>query len=233
MNENLIAILILLVYFSPIFYQLVLVIKERKRGNRLPYKKFLKITKYSFLILLPFLIAFGVLCHINFLDYEKPYTFDKYDQITLENFRGLEFFRETLYGSKKFAYIVTTIETDIDENSVTVQSLFHPSRSFVYNQEAFSKELLKHEKYHFKITELYARKAKQKIADLQTFSEDKIEGIIEKTKTKERAFQREYDYNTFHSYVLSEQIRYENTIDSLLHSLNQFKKPKIIINEKN
>jgi hypothetical protein len=233
MNENVVATLILLVYFSPIFYQLVLVIKESKRGNRLPLKKFLKYIKYSFIILIPCLIGFAVISHTNYLNYEKPLTFDKYDQITFENFRGLEFFKKSLYGNERFAYVNTTIESEIDDNSVTVQSLFHPSRSFVYNKKTYSKELLSHEKYHIKITELFTRKAKEKLSNLNTFDEDKIEGIIDNTRKEERAYQKEYDYNTFHSYVLSEQKRYEKEVDSLLNKLIEFKNPKIKIDENN
>lgn len=233
MNENLIATLILLLYFSPVFYQLILVIKESKRGNRIPLKKFLKFTKYSFLVLIPILILFAVLNHTNYLNYEKPLTFDKYEQITFENFRGLELLKKSLYGNEKFAYVVTTIESKIHENSVEVKSLFHPSRSFVYNKHTNSKELLSHEKYHIKISELFVRKAKQKIANLKTFKENKIEEIIQNTRKEERKYQKEYDYNTFHSYVLSEQKRYEKQVDSLLTLLSEFKKPKIIIHDKN
>ena len=232
MNENLIATLILLLYFSPLFYQLILVIKESKRGNRIPLKKFLKFTKYSFLILIPIIVVFAVISHTNYLNYEKPLTFDKYERITFENFRGLEFFKKSLYGNERSAYVVTSIESEIDDNSVIVQSLFYPSRSFVYKKNTNSNELLTHEKYHIKITELFARKAKEKISNLNTFDENKIEGIIREVKTKEREFQKEYDYNTFHSYVLSEQKRYEKEVDSLLTSLTKYENPKIIIDDK-
>ncbi len=233
MNENLIVTLIMLLYFSPVFYQLSLVIKESKGGNRIPLKKFLKFTKYSFFVLIPILGLFAVLSHTNYLNYEKPLTYDKYEQITFENFRGLEFFKKSLYGNERFAYVVTTIESEINKNSIEVKSLFHPSRSFVYNKNTNSKELLSHEKYHIKITELFTRKAKQKIAGIKTFSEDKIERIIQSTRKEERNYQKEYDYNTFHSYVFSEQKRYEKQVDSLLTLLSEFEKPKIIIDEKN
>ena len=232
MNGKLITTLILTLYFSSIFYQLVLVIKERKRGNRLPLKKFLKFVKYSFLILFLCLIGFATISHTNYFNYENPLTFDKYDQITFENFRGLEFFKKSLYGNERFAYVITTIESEIDDNSVSVKSLFHPSRSFVYNKQTYSKELLNHEKYHFKITELFTRKAKEKLSNLSTFDEDKIEEIIENTRIEEIEYQKEYDYNTFHSYVLSEQKRYEKEVDSLLNTLNKFKNPKIIFDDK-
>lgn len=123
-----------MLYFSPAFYQLYLLLKERKEENKKLLKRLLRFTRYSFLILLLTSIVFGVLSHTNYLNYEKPMTFDKYDQITFENFRGLEFFKKSLYGNKRFAYVVTSIDSEIDDNSVTVQSLFHPSRSFVYKK---------------------------------------------------------------------------------------------------
>lgn len=227
MNDTLIVILAISVYFSPVFYQLGIVIKENKIGNKAPLKKLKTFLKYSLLIVIPLIIGFSVLSHTNFLDYEKPLTFDKYEKITFENFRGLEFFKKSLYGNERFAYVVTSIDSHIDDNSVTIQSFFHPSRSFVYNQNTNSKELLTHEKFHIKITELFVRKAKKKISKLIRFDKNKIEEIIRETTQQERAFQKKYDYDTFHSYVLQEQKKYENKIDSLLQLLDDYKEPKI------
>lgn len=233
MNETFIAILIVTIYFSPVFYQMIIVIKESKRGNRIPLRKFLKFLKYSLFIITPLIIGFAIISHTNFFNYEKPITFDKYDDITFENFRGIEFFKKSLYGSKQFAYVVTSIESKIDDNSVIVESLFYPSRSYVYNTYTNSKELLSHEKYHIKITELYARKAKKRLAELNRFSSVEVEGILKQIRQEERAFQKSYDYDTFHSYVLSEQKKYEIEVDSLLNLLKEFEKPKITINDKN
>ena len=233
MNDNLIITLAILLLFSPVIHQWYLLLKERKAENKKVSKKLFRLTKYSFLVLIFTSIIFGILSHTNFLNYEKPITYDKFDKITFENFRGLEFFKKSLYGNERFAYVVTSIETEINENSVTVQSLFHPSRSFVYKTNTNSKELLRHEKYHIKITELFSRKAKAKISNLKKINKNKIEGIIREVKMNERAFQKEYDYDTFHSYVFSEQKKYEKEVDSLLTLLKEYKKPKITINEKN
>lgn len=233
MNENLIGILIIVIYFSPVLYQLFIVFKESKKGNELPLKKFLRFLKYSILILIPLAIIFGVLSHTNFLNYEKPMTYDKIDDLTFENFRGLEFFKKSLYGNEHFAYVNVTIESQIDDNTVMVQSLFHPSRSYVYNSHSNSVELLTHEKYHFKITELYVRMSKQKLSELPTPSSEKINSIIDEYRKQEREFQMKYDYDTFHSYVYSEQKKYQKEVDSLLSLLSEFKQAKISINVKN
>ncbi|TRZ43991.1 hypothetical protein [Robertkochia solimangrovi] len=233
MKDILIIILVILIYFSPVFYQLFIVIKENKKGNKVPLGKLKRILKISLMIIVPLLIAFALLIRVNYLNYERPMTFDKYDQITFENFRGLEFFRKSLYGNERFAYVVTTIETDISNDGVTIESLFHPSRSFVYKRNIFSEDLLSHEKYHIKITELFTRKAKKKIAKLDRYDKERIEMIIDDMYADVHDYQKEYDYNTFHSYVWSEQKRYEKEIDSLLNLLAEYKKPKIQFNEKN
>ncbi|NIK91566.1 hypothetical protein GZ212_05330 [Mangrovimonas sp. CR14] len=232
MNDNIIVIVVLLLYFSPVFYQLSLLIREKNSDSKILIKKIRKYLKVSLFVLVPSIIAFAILIHTNFLDYEKPMTFDKYNQITFENFRGLEFFKKSLYGNERFAYVVTEIDSDIKNNSVTVQSLFYPSRSFVYKKNTNSKELLTHEKYHIKITELYARKAKEKISNLNKPEKGIIKKIIEEIKIEERKYQRKYDYDTFHSYVLKEQKKYEKEIDSLLNLLSKFKNPQINFNEQ-
>jgi hypothetical protein len=209
------------------------VVKENKRGNASPLRSLKKFLKYSAAIVIFSIIGFGVLSHTNFLDYAKPMTFDEYDQITFEDFRGLEFFKKSLYGNERFAYVVTSIDSDIDKDSVTIRSLFHPARSFVYKKSTNSRELLTHEKYHIKITELFTRKAKEKISRLSRFSRTEVEGIIRQTEQDEQKFQAQYDYDTFHSYVLSEQKKYEKEIDSLLHLLSKYKKPKIELNNEN
>ena len=58
---------------------------------------------------------------------------------------------------------------------------------------------------------------------------DIIEEVISTIWVEERNFQAKYDYDTFHSYVFSEQKKYERTIDSLLNLLSKFEKPKIVV----
>jgi hypothetical protein len=91
--------------------------------------------------------------------------------------------------------------------------------------------LLKHELYHFKITELFARKAKEKISTFEKVSKKEIKKIITEIEYEERKFQIEYDYDTHHSFIYNKQIEYQKTIDSLLLTLNNFKNPKIKIYE--
>lgn len=191
----------------------------------------LNILKKVFLPLLIIVIIFITLTKVNFLDYEKPITFDKINQITFSDFRGLEFFQESLYGNENFAYVKTTINYEFKNDSIKIESFFHPSSSYVYNKKTFSKDLLRHEMFHFKITELYVRLVKNKISKLKKPNKEKIKGLIQQTENEERNYQIKYDDDTFHSYVESEQKKYEKKIDSLLYLHSKFKNPKLYINE--
>lgn len=235
MKASTVIISIIFLIYIPVFRQLYIALKEEKKGNdtKISFKRIKLFLKYSFYVLITITLSVAVLSHTNLLNYESPMKFDKIEQITFENFRGLEFFKKELYGNERFAYVVCTIDSKIDENSVTIETLFHPSRSFVYNKNAHSNELLTHEKYHIKITELYTRKAKKRISQLEEFNKNKILKIIDQIEKEEIKFQHQYDFDTFHSYVLSEQKRYEKQIDSLLNLLVKYKCPKIDFNEKN
>ena len=213
--------------FSPVFYDLFQLIRKihlgEISGKRL--KKYLFRT-LSFLVL-SFLLILG-LNHTNVLNYESPIPYSEIDRVSFENFRGLEFFRKRFKGNYRYAYIVTSIEHDIKKNKVIIETFFHPSRSYVFKRDAFNKELLNHELYHFKITELYARKMRRDIKELSSYDEKHIYSIIDKYKKAERRYQKQYDLDTYHSYVRKQQVRYENEIDSLISSLKDFANTRII-----
>lgn len=233
MNDYLVAFLILTVYFSPVIYQAIIVFREGKEKRKIYLKNLYKILKITLLTLTPLIFIFFTLSHTNYLNYEKPISYSEIERITFKNFRGFEFFKKSLYGNKRFAYIVTTIDSKIKDHNVFVEANFHPSRSYVYDTEINSEELLTHELCHFKITELYARKARKEITKLNNFSKNRIESIISKNQIEEQNFQQKYDYDTFHSYVYKEQKKYEKLVDSLIFSLEKYKKPKIKFDEKN
>lgn len=189
------------------------------------------ILKKAILPLFIITVIFLTLTNVNFLDYKKPLSFNKINTITFSDFRGLEFFQKSLYGNEHFAYVKTSIEHEFEKDSIKIESFFHPSSSYVYNKNTFSKDLLKHEMFHFRITELFVRIAKNKISKLKNPNKEKIKGLIQETQNEENNYQRRYDDDTFHSYVESEQKKYEKEIDSLLYLHTKFKKSKIHINE--
>jgi hypothetical protein len=61
--------------------------------------------KIAIIVLIVFLIVFYSLTKVNFLDYENPKKYEEINGITFNDFRGLEFFQNSLYGNEHFAYI--------------------------------------------------------------------------------------------------------------------------------
>lgn len=223
-KDVLIPVLICFIIYFPALRQLYFVIRGKEINIMKEVKK---------MVLILLLSCIGVFCFIwalntiNFLDYRKPIPYEKIDSITFNDFVGYEFFREELYGSERFAYVYVSIEAEIDDDYVIVESFFHPSRSYVYNKKIKSDLLFTHEIYHFKITELFARKIRREISNLPVKDEAKIEAILKKYKGEENNYQILYDKETFHSYVMQKQIKYQKEVDSLLYLLKKFEQPKI------
>lgn len=233
MHDYLIITLVICVYFSPVIYQAVLIIKEEKESRKKILRKFFRILKLSLII---FVISSGIILtlnHTNYLNYSKPIPFADYSKITFNDFKGLEFFHKEFEGSKQFAYIVTTINYHIKKDSAKITAFFHPSKSFVYDRKSKDEDLLSHELYHFKITEVYSRKLRKFISQNKFNSESELKEVIRDNWKKERRYQEKYDYDTYHSYIYGEQKKYERKIDSLLYLLADFKNPKIKIDVKN
>ena len=125
--------------------------------------------------------------------------------------------------------------TDGDLLQLSVQNYFEPQSSWTKTKK--NRELLDHERLHFHISELFARKLRKQI--LQTKYKSKAqkamndvskmyeENIYELTKC-----QRLYDKETDHSISVKEQKRWETKIRSELASLKEFSNPKIVINLK-
>ena len=227
-NDKIVLIVLSAVYLPIFLFHLYYYL----RNINAPKINFKKVLKYNLLILLFLAISVLILSHTNYLDYERPIPYERINQITFKSFRGLELFKKELNGSKYFAYVVTSIELEQDDNNVEITSYFYPSRSFVYNKNKAGAELLDHELTHFKITEVFARKARKEISTKKNISIDEVKKIVEKARINENEYQKKYDYDTDHSYVLSEQKKYQNEIDSLLHLMENYKKTKINLDEK-
>lgn len=226
-EEKITVIIFSAIYLPLIILQFLIYIGKIK----IPKLNFKKILFTNLIILVLGIIGIGILSHTNYLDYEKPIPYSEYDRINFQNFRGLELFKKEFQGSKYFAYVVTSIEVNNKNNSV--EAYFHPSRSFVYNNKSASSDLLTHELYHFKITEIFARKTRKEIIEKKISSFDERKEILNQNLIEEQNFQELYDYETYHSYVYSKQREFEKRIDSLLLTLNKYKNPKLSYNEKN
>ena len=169
------------------------------------------------------LIAVSAVFDVNYFNYSKPIEHSAHNTISLKDFRGIKRINESLHGGNKFAYIVTEIKSFDSDYPFDIKAVFHPSRSYVYNENTIGdKNLLTHEMYHFHITEYIARKLRKEISKRNPEDID-LNALLEKYKNEENLLQREYDKETYHSYFSGKQIEWQQKVDSLLNTLNKYR----------
>jgi hypothetical protein len=157
---------------------------------------------------------------VNFLRYSNPIEYSHYNEITLKDFKGLKRIGENLDGSNGFAYITTEIKVYSDNDKYKVMALFHPSRSYVFNENTIGdKSLLTHELYHFQITEYIVRQLRKKFSEVNQIDAN---NLLEEYKAKEDSLQLQYDTETYHSYLIGKQLAWQIKIDSLLNTLEKY-----------
>lgn len=110
-----------------------------------------------------------------------------------------------------------------------VEALFNRKKSWVRDT---SPSLLAHEQLHFDIAELYARKIRRRVQELQrrgvtdieVFNEAIHALLLESNEVDER-----YDLETLHGALSRKQAEWSARIKQELASLNAFRKPKRVI----
>jgi hypothetical protein len=178
------------------------------------------------------LVLVSTAFHVNIFNYESPVEYQYSNAITLKDFKGYKRPSQTLDGSNEFAFITTSIEWNKVGNEIEVKTLFHPSRSYVYNEKVVNNFLLQHELYHFHIAELFARKIRKALQRNEHYpSGDIINTTISTYKTLEQNMQREYDDQTYHGFILKQQKQWQHKVDSLLFSHQNFTNTKVSFNK--
>jgi hypothetical protein len=179
------------------------------------------------------LLAIATVFEVNYLDYASPIPYEKINTISFSDFKAYAKPDLTLDGMKEFAYICPSRKmVYTSDSSVDITTYFHPSRSYVFNQHIRDQDLLTHELYHFKIAEYYSRTIRSEISNFQgRLSAAHLDDIFEKYNLTEQLMQRTYDDESYHSYVLAQQKKWEHNIDSLLLSLEKFSSPTVTFHQ--
>jgi len=112
--------------------------------------------------------------------------------------------------SYRFSAMETNENMEVD---CTIDAFFYPDESW-YQPAVANAIILSHEQLHFDISELFARKMRQRIA---TFSFTKkvkaeVKTIYTDILKEMRDFQKRYDQETNFSRNVEEQIRWNNKI---------------------
>lgn len=176
-------------------------------------------------------IIMGSLYDNNYL--VRPNEIIWYDTVTItwDNFGGLvlPFYRPALEtelrDSEKVRFIaqaVTDIVCNEEDGKYTVTSVFYAGKSFYlgdFDESLEFSETLRHEVYHFHITELQARYMRR---DIQEQGKVNSIELLSKYKNRLDSLSKSYDRFTRHGLERNNQRYFERKVDSLLFVMRQF-----------
>lgn len=106
-----------------------------------------------------------------------------------------------------------------------VTSYFYPERSW-FMEGAVNDYILKHEQTHFDISELFARKLRQKLASLPAEDpqlKEKMKAIYTQNEQERVNFQKLYDWETNHSRVPEEEALWQQKVAAELKAYDDWK----------
>ncbi|UEG48928.1 hypothetical protein LK994_09795 [Ferruginibacter lapsinanis] len=129
---------------------------------------------------------------------------------------------DTRWGAVTVSFLAYRI---IDKNKTMVAAWFNKDQSW----RAYERpDLLIHEQYHFKITELCAREMRKIVTEkkIGPKTNEFIELYSNQTKLC-NAMQKEYDDITFHGQNKEQQALQEQSINEKLKALEAFRNPII------
>jgi hypothetical protein len=123
-----------------------------------------------------------------------------------------------------FRFSVNKTGAKVTAFTAIVSSLFYPEKSW-YKKEFANAHILKHEQFHFNITELFARKFREKISKLKASQNinEALNSIYEAITNASLEMQRKYDLETKHSIDKEKQLEWETYITAELKKLDFFK----------
>ena len=188
----------------------------------------------TLIILSLLLLAVAALYDVNYINYESKRPYAKWAKINFYDFKGFKKPGMKLHGLAEFAYIKTDRRIRYLRNgNVEVTTYFYPSRSYVFAQDIRNPDLLRHELYHFHIAEYFSRLLRRTILQQKNdITRSTIQRVNREYYILEEQMQQQYDEDSYHSYVLHEQRKWETKVDSLLYSLRNFSDPIVLLANK-
>lgn len=111
-------------------------------------------------------------------------------------------------------------------STVIITARFHPQESWTrYPDLNQPEEALEHEKRHFDITEIYARKLRQLVSTTHfsaSHFQDEVSRLFKDIVSQQRAEQGRYDHETKHSTDTAQQQKWNDRVDAQLEALSAY-----------
>ena len=122
-----------------------------------------------------------------------------------------------------FGFSATSSSRGLEDYSFNIASHFYPDKSWHVN-ESLSDIVLNHERLHFDITELYARKFRQRITNFKFTNaiNNEMQSIHDAIIKELGELQNKYDAETNHSQILEKQLAWQKFIALELNKLSNY-----------
>jgi len=159
---------------------------------------------------------------------ERSVTWSDDLQLTWEYFKGTPTYKTTVSAVTasgiSFGFSSKMTETRLVDYSAFVDAHFYPDKSWYVEGRANS-IILDHERLHFDITELHARKFRQRLAQTKfTLNINaEMERIHAAINSELRQTQQKYDQESDHSQNVEEQKKWQRKIKLELEKLAYYK----------
>lgn len=155
------------------------------------------------------------------IDNESPLRWNSLRPLTWSDFRGTPDVLSTADAASAIRISANPYRKG-KKIHYAVDATFLPANSWCRSK---SDRLLRHEQLHFDIAELYARKIRKRVKDLQLKGvhdlktyQDAVNTLMEESNQVDIT----YDSRTFHGVITDKQLLWERNISSQLRSLEAF-----------
>ena len=122
-----------------------------------------------------------------------------------------------------FGYSTTKSTSGLVDYSFNITAHFYPEKSWRINKP-LSDDVLAHERLHFDITELYARKFRQRVSNTRFTNNinSQMERINNAIIEELGKLQNKYDAETNHSQNTEQQVAWQSFIKAELEKLSDY-----------
>ncbi len=139
----------------------------------------------------------------------------------------------TRYGYRLRAYIGLEIEDNgayyWDSAVVDINAVMYCERSYISPDAISDEGVMRHELYHFKIAELFARKYRKILSTTSPISPETHMEIKKRIMMEYQQYQEEYDVGVNYYSNKRKQKEWERKIDLELQELEDFKNPRVVV----
>ncbi|MDN5203082.1 hypothetical protein QQ008_16960 [Fulvivirgaceae bacterium BMA10] len=150
-------------------------------------------------------------------------------RLTWSDFRGNPSDFKTSLGLGAVAVTATKIEVEsyVEDGELRfhITNKFMKRKSWVKDSTNQDEHTLNHERLHFDIAEVFARKIRKELAIQKGLSNEAYQMLIQSLLEEKKKYNKSYDSETSHGLLKEQQIRWSEKIKLELEELKEYSFP--------